>query len=145
LAVGVDHAVGCELAGGERQVRGSVFESRGDGMLGGVATYGGQVGGAEVDDDSTLGRLGKGLIEKCGDVAALVVAAGMALTGPIDEGVGDVGIVDDEPPESRAVVGTEQPEANAIRKGLVEQQLASSALDELLWSATRPDRFADAS
>jgi hypothetical protein len=114
-------------------------------MLGGVATYGGQVGGAEVDDDSTLGRLGKGLIDGCGDVAALVVAAGMAPTGPIDERVGDVGIVDDQPPECRAVVGTEQPEANGIPKGLVEQELASSALDELLRSAIRPDCFADAS
>jgi hypothetical protein len=76
-----------------------VFESRGNGMLGGEATYPRQVVAAELDDDSILGRRGKGLIENCGDLAALVVAAGIALTGPIDEGVGDVGIVDDDPPE----------------------------------------------
>jgi hypothetical protein len=114
-------------------------------MLGREATYRRQVGGAELDDDSTLGRLGKGLIEECGDLAALVVAAGLALAGPIDEGVGDVGIVDNEPPECRAVVGAEQPEANSIPEGLVEQELASSALDELLRTAIRPDCFADAS
>jgi hypothetical protein len=134
----VEHAVGCELAGSKRQVRGSALESSGERMPGREATYRRQVRGAELDEDGTLGRLGKGLIEEC-DLAALVLAAGMALAGPIDQGVGDVGVVDDEPPEGRAVVRTEQPEPKGISERLVEQELASSTLDEFFRSAILPD------
>jgi hypothetical protein len=145
LAAGVAHAVGCELVSGKRQIASAGFESRGDGVLGDEATHRTQVGAAELDDDSTHGRLGKGLIDERGDSAAFVAATDMALTGAIDEGMGAVGIVDHDPVERGAVVRTKQPEASSITEDIVEQLLASSALDKLRWTAIGPHRFADAS
>lgn len=129
---------------GKRQVGGAAFESGGDGMLGGEATHGSQVSALNSTTTAPTGGLERAHrgVRRPGRSRT---AAGLALAGPIDEGMGDVGIVDHDPFERRAVVGTEQPAANRINEGLVEQQLALSALDQLLRTAIGPDRFADAS
>jgi hypothetical protein len=138
-------AVGCQLAGYERNVCGAVRPSRRDGMLGGEATHGGQIGGPKLVHHDARGWFGKRLLdERCG-VGAVIVTTGMALFGSVDEWVGAVGLVDHDSLEGRGVVGTQQPEACRVNEGLVEQRLVMLALDQLVRAATGPDRLAYAS
>ena len=99
LAAGAADTVGGELVGSQCQVRGSVAESCGDGVLGGEAAHRRQSAALNSTTTAPAGGWGRGSFEGRGDLAVLAASAGMALAGPIDEGMAEVGIVDHDPLE----------------------------------------------